>query len=571
MYAWPAQAQLRTQIVASGLSNPVAFVADPLNAGVFYAVEQGGLVRVVQNGMVQPTPFLDLRNAITSGGERGLLGFVFPPNPSSGRVFVNFTNTSGHTVVARFNRSPANALVADPASRFDLRWPNGNRFITQPFANHNGGHLAFGPDGYLYIATGDGGSGNDPQNNAQNPSSLLGKVLRIDVNVDSADPAGYRVPPDNPFLDGTPIAALGEIWAFGLRHPWRYTFDDTSRGGTGALFIGDVGQGAREEINYEPAGGGGRNYGWRIREGAIATPGAPATTPAFTPLTDPLLDYPRSTGTTVTGGYVYRGSALGGAYVGRYFFADFGSGRVFSIGWQPNASGGATVTSVTEHTNELAGVGSISSFAVDLSGELYGINYTGGRVLKIVPDTPAPAAPANLVATVSGRTVTLTWSGASGATQYQVEAGSQAGASNLAVFATGSNATTITVFSVPDGVYFVRVRAINASGVSAASNEVIVTVGAAPCTGPPVAPTGLTATVSGRNVTLAWSRPENLTGQSLEVGSGPGAADLATIPLEAEAFGLGAIAAPGTYYVRLRARNACGTSAASNEIVVTVP
>src|SRR6185503_1303338 len=173
---------------------------------------QGGLIRTIQNGIVLPAPFLDVRAVIAAGGERGLLGMAFSPNLSSGRVFVNFTNTSGDTVVARFRRSTANPLVADPASRFDLQWPGGARFISQPFANHNGGHLAFGPDGYLYIGLGDGGSGNDPSNNAQNPNSLLGKMLRIDVNVPDGDAAGYRVPPDNPFLDGVPIAALGEIW-----------------------------------------------------------------------------------------------------------------------------------------------------------------------------------------------------------------------------------------------------------------------------------------------------------------------------------------------------------------------
>jgi glucose/arabinose dehydrogenase len=566
IYAWPAQAQLRTQVVVTGLNDPVAFVADPLNAGVFYAVEQGGLVRVVQNGAMLPTPFLDLRGVISAGGERGLLGLVFPPNPSSGRVFVNFTNSSGHTVVARFRRSAGNSLVADPASRFDLRWPDGNRFITQPFANHNGGHLAFGSDGYLYVGLGDGGSGNDPQNNAQNPNTLLGKMLRIDVNVSDGDATGYRIPADNPFLDGVPISALGEIWSFGLRNPWRYTFDDVSLGGTGAMFLGDVGQGAREEVNYEPALAGGRNYGWRIREGSIATPGVPSTAPAFTPLIEPLFDYPRSTGTTVTGGYVYRGSALGGQYVGRYFFADFGSGRVFSVGWQPGGSG-ATVTSVIEHTSELGDLGAISSFAVDLSGELYLILYGSGRIVKIVANTPAPAAPGNLQATVSGRTVTLAWTGVSGATQYRIEAGSQPGASNIAVFNTGSTATTITVFGVPDGTYYVRVRAVGASDVSAPSSEVVVTVGTT-CTGPPPAPAAAFA-VSGRNVTIAWSAPGIVTSMLIDVGNGPGLTNLAIIEIPPGST-VTAVAPPGTFYVRLRARNACGASAPSNEMVITV-
>jgi glucose/arabinose dehydrogenase len=188
--AGPAWAQLRTQVVVSGLTEPIGFVPDPMNAGVFFVVEQRGLVRVVQNGVLLPTPFLDLRPSVSAGGERGLLGFAFPPDAGTGRLFVNFTNNNGDTVVARFARSPANALVANPSSRFNLRWPDGNRFIAQPFANHNGGHLAFGPDGYLYIGLGDGGSGNDPQNNAQSPNTLLGKMLRIDVNVRLSRAAG---------------------------------------------------------------------------------------------------------------------------------------------------------------------------------------------------------------------------------------------------------------------------------------------------------------------------------------------------------------------------------------------
>jgi glucose/arabinose dehydrogenase len=568
IYAWPAQAQLRTQVIVSGLSDLVGFVADPLHPGVHYAVQQNGIVYVVQNGVRLLTPFLDVRNVISSGGERGLLGFVFPPNAATGRVFVNFTNSNGHTVVARFQRSALNPLVADAASRFDLRWPNGNRFITQPFSNHNGGHLAFGADGYLYIGMGDGGSSNDPQNNAQNPSTLLGKMLRIDVNVADSDPTGYRVPLDNPFLDGSPIPALGEIWSFGLRNPWRYSFDDPALGGTGAMFLGDVGQVTREEIDYEPAGGGGRNYGWRIREGTVATPGVPATTPAFTPLIEPLLDYPRSTGTTVTGGYVYRGSALPASFFGRYFFADFGSGRVFSFAWQPNASGGATVTNLMEHTAEIGSVGAISSFAVDLSGELYLVVHSG-RVIKLVADAPRPAAPTNLLSLVTGRTVMLRWTASSEATQYRVDVGSQPGASNLGSFDVGA-LTSLTATSVPDGTYYVRVRAIGPGGISDPSNEVAVTVGTAPCTGPPAPLTGLTFSTSGRLVVVTWSAPGNLTAIALEVGSAPGLSNLAIFTLDPVLTGTSATAAPGTYYVRLRAVNRCGASVPSNELIITV-
>jgi glucose/arabinose dehydrogenase len=228
-----ASAQLSTRVYASGFTSPVAFVQDPLSANVQYVVEQGGRIRVVRDGSVLPTDFLNLSAAVLSGGERGLLGMAFAPADAS-RFFVNFTNLQGHTVVARFRRSN-DPLVADPASRFDLRWngAGGAAIIEQPFSNHNGGHLAFGPDGYLYIGLGDGGSANDPGHRAQTPGTLLGKMLRVDVNVSDAHPIGYVVPADNPFLDGVPVAARGEIWSFGLRNPWRYSFDDPARGGTG--------------------------------------------------------------------------------------------------------------------------------------------------------------------------------------------------------------------------------------------------------------------------------------------------------------------------------------------------
>jgi glucose/arabinose dehydrogenase len=563
----PAQAQLRLQTVASGLSGPVAFIADPLNPGVFFAVQLNGLIRTVQNGTVQTTAFLDLRSSISTGGERGLLGMAFAPDASSGRFFVNFTNPNGDTVVARFRRSTGNSLIADAASRLDLRWPNGNRFITQPFANHNGGDLKFGPDGYLYIGLGDGGSGNDPQNNAQNPASLLGKMLRIDVNVADSDPVGYRVPANNPFVGNSGV--LPEIWDFGLRNPWRYSFDDPSLGGTGALFIGDVGQGAREEVDYEAAGSGGRNYGWRMREGAIATPGISGTTPAFLPLTDPLLDYNRNAGTTVIGGYVYRGRDLGGGYTGRYFYADYGTGTLWSISWQANASGGATVTGTIDHRSEVGDVGGVMSFAMDSNGELYLLFFS--RVSKLISTAPAgPVAPTNLTAQTTGRTVNLGWTGVTGATQYRLEAGSRTGASDLASFDTGSPQASFVASGVPDGVYFVRVRALTGANPSAASNEVVVAVGTTPCTGPPPAPSGLTSAVSGRSVSLTWSASGTISNIVLEAGSSPGTSNVAALVLAPATRSLADNAAPGVYYVRVRATNGCGTSAASNEVTVTV-
>jgi glucose/arabinose dehydrogenase len=385
--ALDAQAQLRSRLYASGLTLPVAFVQDPTNRSVQFVVEQSGRIRVVKAGAVLATDFLNLTPDIAFGGERGLLGMAFAPDyATSGRFFVNFTNPSGATVVARFRRS-SDPLVADANSRFDLRWggANGPAFIAQPFANHNGGNLAFGPDGFLYIGLGDGGSGDDPDNRAQTPSELLGKMLRIDVNVADADPTGYRVPPDNPFVGNGLPGARPEIWSVGLRNPWRYNFDDPARGGTGALVIGDVGQDQWEEIDYEPPNRGGRNYGWRYREGAHDH--VTARPPAFLPLVDPIHEYDHATGRSISGGYVYRGRALGAAYRGRYFFADFVRGRVWSIGLTIDpATGDARKSDLVEHTTELGGstLGNISSFGVDADGELYVVGYSSGKILKLL-------------------------------------------------------------------------------------------------------------------------------------------------------------------------------------------
>jgi glucose/arabinose dehydrogenase len=385
--AGDASAELRTTLYASGFRNPVAFVPDPTDDNVQFVVEQGGRIRVVQNGVVLGADFLDLSAGVLAGGERGLLGLAFPPNAAaSGRFFVNFTNAAGNTVVARFHRS-GNPLVAEPASRFDLQWGHdATRFIKQPFANHNGGHLAFGPDGYLYVGLGDGGSGGDPGDYAQNPAELLGKMLRIDVDVDDADSVGYAVPASNPFQGLDFPGFRPEIWAFGLRNPWRYSFDDVGRGGSGALIIADVGQDAWEEIDYQPADRGGRNYGWRNREGAhdynVAHP------PAVLPLAEPIHEYSHSEGQSITGGYVYRGSALGEPYRGRYFFADFIAGRVWSIALAVDEAGEGHAVDVIEHTAEFGDgtpLGSISSFGVDASGELYIVDYSRGAVLKVLP------------------------------------------------------------------------------------------------------------------------------------------------------------------------------------------
>jgi glucose/arabinose dehydrogenase len=382
-----ASAQMRAPLFASGFNAPVAFVQDPSDAAIQYVVEQGGRIRVVRNGVVESTPFLDVSGSILSGGERGLLGLAFPPNyGSTGRFYVNFTRApDGHTVVARFRRS-SNPLVADPSSRFDLPWSTGLNHIQQPFSNHNGGCLVFGPDGFLYVGLGDGGSGNDPENFAQRVDQLLGKILRIDVNVPDSDGQGFVVPAGNAGLPRP------EIWSLGLRNPWKFSFDDPARGGSGAMLIADVGQNAWEEIDYEPAGQSGRNYGWRNREGAHNN--VTGIAPTILPLVDPIFEYDRSAGASISGGYVYRGSSMPGDR-GRYFFADFVSGRLWSIALTVTPAG-ATASGLTDHTSELGGsavLGNISGFGVDANGELYVINYSAGTIRRLAR---GPATPTNL-------------------------------------------------------------------------------------------------------------------------------------------------------------------------------
>jgi len=390
-----AQVPLRMRPYASGFTNPLAFVQDPTDRSVQLVVEQAGRVRAVRDGIVLDRDFLDLRGTVVSGGEQGLLGLAFAPDTASRRVFVNFTDRSGNTVVARFRRSAGDPLVADPASRVDLRWGSGLTFIRQPFANHNGGNLVFGPDGFLYVGLGDGGSGDDPDHRAQNPAELLGKMLRIDVNVADSHPAGYDVPAGNPFVNSP--GTQREIWDFGLRNPWRYSFDDPARGGTGALVIADVGQNRYEEIDYEPRGRGGRNYGWRNREGAHDY--VTSRPPAFTPLVDPIFEYDHTVGASITGGFVYRGAGLGSDYQGRYFFADFVRGRVWSIALAVDPSTGeGRASGLLEHTSELGGssqLGNISSFGIDADGELYVVSYSRGMVFKLTGPLTAPPTPVN--------------------------------------------------------------------------------------------------------------------------------------------------------------------------------
>ena len=347
---------IRLEEVASGLDAPV-YLSAPADDPRLFIVEQPGRIRILRDGELLSTPFLDITDRVGSGGERGLLSVAFHPRyASNGFFYVNYTDRNGDTRIERFSTS-TDPDRADPASAKLLL------AVEQPFGNHNGGQIVFGPDGKLYIGMGDGGSGGDPQNHGQDRSTLLGALLRIDV--DAADP--YAIPSDNPFV-GNPNAR-SEIWAYGLRNPWRFSFDRE----TGELYIADVGQNEWEEVDVEPANAAGLNYGWNIMEGAHCFRSGSCDQSG---LTLPALEYRHPDGCSVTGGYVYRGQAIP-AIQGHYFYADFCEGWIRSFRY---ADGAAT----DEREWELGNIGNITSFGEDASGELYVLS-AGGRVYRFVP------------------------------------------------------------------------------------------------------------------------------------------------------------------------------------------
>lgn len=347
---------LELEPIARGFAQPVLVTHAPDGSGRLFVVEQGGRIRIIQHGQTLQEPFLDITRIVRSGGEQGLLGLAFHPNyAQNGRFFVYYTAQNADNTIAEYrvsvdpNRAEPNAvqiLVAIP----DFA------------ANHNGGMLAFGPDGYLYAGTGDGGGGGDPRQNGQNTNTLLGKLLRFDV--DNGSP--YAIPSDNPFASG---GGRAEIWAYGLRNPWRFSFDRA----TGDLWIADVGQNAWEEIDYQPAGSpGGQNYGWNIMEGAHCF------SPRFGCNQDglvlPVAEYNRDGGCSVTGGYVYRGQQHP-QMVGAYYYADYCSGRIWALA--QDASGAWIATEIVRVDVR------ISSFGEDASGELYITGHTNGVIYRL--------------------------------------------------------------------------------------------------------------------------------------------------------------------------------------------
>lgn len=342
------------------LEQPVHLAAVPDGSGDLVVVEQGGRILRFAPGAASARLFLDLRDRATPAfGEKGLLSIAFDPDYANNRFFyVDYTAADPlRTVVSRFQAPAGDAAVVAACEQVLLE-------VDQPYSNHNGGQLAFGPDGMLYVALGDGGGAGDPQGNGQNRNTLLGSILRIDVH--HQDPGrAYAIPPDNPFAQATD-GSRGEIWAYGLRNPWRFSFDRL----TGALYAGDVGQYHVEEIDRIVPGG---NYGWNRMEGTRCY--EPAEGCSQPGLQLPIVEYGHSYGVAVVGGFVYRGRALTRLY-GRYVFGDFGSGKIWSI--RTDAAGLSELEPVLE-TRLI-----ISSFGEDADGELYVLDFSGGRVFRLV-------------------------------------------------------------------------------------------------------------------------------------------------------------------------------------------
>lgn len=342
--------------LAVGLDLPLYALPVP-GASEIAVVEQGGLVRLLRNGTLQTTPFLDLTGRTDAAGEQGLLGFAFHPDyTANGVVIASYTDSGGTSILSRLKRLADGSGIDAASEEVLLR-------VQQPFANHNGGHILYGPDGYLYLGLGDGGAANDPGGNGQNKATLLGSILRLDVGAQGP----YAIPPDNPFVGDS--TAAPEIWSYGWRNPWRFHFDAAN----GDLWIADVGQDRYEEVNHEPAATGGRNYGWNLFEGNYHSPGLAPVLAPLPGFTYPVAEYAHDLGCSITGGPVYRGALLPDL-VGSTLYGDYCSGTIWSLA-------GPTGTPVVLLQTQLT----ISSFGLDSNGEVLVLDHTGGRLLALRP------------------------------------------------------------------------------------------------------------------------------------------------------------------------------------------
>lgn len=354
--------QLALESVVGGLDAPLDIAWRPDDPDTLFVAEQGGRVRIVRDGALIDTPLLDIGGQVTAGGEQGLLGIAFHPDGVDPRFFVYYTALDGRQVLASYETMPGERDRADPDSA--KRW----LVMEDPFPNHNGGGLAFGPDGYLYVATGDGGGGGDPLDSGRRLDTLLGKILRLDIDVEADSDPPYEIPADNPYV--SVADARPEIWLTGLRNPWRIRFDR----GAGDLWIGDVGQGELEEIDVARAGVGGTDFGWNVMEGSACFRDG-GTDCLTDDLTLPVTEYGHDQGVAVIGGTVYRGEAQTGLR-GWYVFSDNSSGRFWVID--------ATRNDLHEPTVALDSERSISAIGEDAAGELFATDLSGGELLRIV-------------------------------------------------------------------------------------------------------------------------------------------------------------------------------------------
>ena len=382
--------------LVSGLNQPLLITNASDGSGRLFIVQRVGQILIYKNGALLPTPFLNIQPIVNSSeGEQGLLGLAFHPNyETNGRFYTLHTDQNKSIVLSVFTRSSANPDQADPTSRVTLLT------IPKLYTNHNGGTLAFGPDGYLYWSTGDGGSGGDPDNNAQNLNSLLGKILRLDVSAASS----YSIPASNPFYNNPNPSVRKEIWAYGLRNPWRFSFDRL----TGDIYIGDVGQSKREEIDFQSANSqGGENYGWRVMEGSLCY--NPSTGCNQSGKILPVAEYDHTLGCSITGGHVYRGTKYP-LMNGYYLYGDFCSGMIYTLHNDPPNGWRSVLVADTSYT--------VSSFGEDEQGELYMADYSTGKIYRVIymlpPGKATLVAPSGAITNIQP---TFSWNEVTGDSQ----------------------------------------------------------------------------------------------------------------------------------------------------------